>query len=73
MTAKFPVKLGARVFRFLYENFLFHDFSLQNFARGLQVLYHFKDGKLLFLTIILKIFLFSFFNNFIGQSLYVEK
>lgn len=36
MTAKFPVKLGARVFRFLYENFLFHDFSLQNFARGLQ-------------------------------------
>ncbi|XP_078379446.1 origin recognition complex subunit 3-like isoform X2 [Oculina patagonica] len=36
MTAKFPFKLGARVFRFLYENFLFHDFSLQNFARGLQ-------------------------------------
>ena len=62
MTAKFPVKLGARVFRFLYENFLFHDFSLQNFARGLQVLYHFKDGKLLFLVEnSLKIFLFSFF------------
>ncbi|XP_073254795.1 origin recognition complex subunit 3-like [Porites lutea] len=38
MTAKFPFKLGARVFRFLYENFLFHDFSLQNFARGLQPL-----------------------------------
>ncbi|KAJ7392658.1 Origin recognition complex subunit 3 [Desmophyllum pertusum] len=36
MTAKFPFKLGARVFKFLYENFLFHDFSLQNFARGLQ-------------------------------------
>ena len=37
MTAKFPFKLGARVLRFLYDNFLFHDFSLQNFARGLQV------------------------------------
>ncbi|XP_073256061.1 origin recognition complex subunit 3-like [Porites lutea] len=36
MTAKFPFKLGATVFRFLYENFLFHDFSLQNFSRGLQ-------------------------------------
>ena len=54
MTAKFPFKLGARVFRFLYENFLFHDFSLQNFARGLQVhkcfkilvMYHWQGLKL---------------------------
>ena len=37
MTAKFPFKLSGSVFRFLYENFLYHDFSLQNFARGLQV------------------------------------
>ena len=37
MTAKFPFKLGARVLRLLYDNFLLQDFSLQNFARGLQV------------------------------------
>ena len=37
MTAKFPFKVGARVLRLLYDNFLLQDFSLQNFARGLQV------------------------------------
>lgn len=37
MTAKFPFKVGARVLRLLYDNFLLQDFSLQNFSRGLQV------------------------------------
>ena len=37
MTPKFAFKLGPRVFRFLCDNFLFYDFSLQSFARGLQV------------------------------------
>jgi len=48
MTAKFPFKLGARVFRFLYDNFLFHDFSLQNFARGLEfcLMEHFFESPL---------------------------
>ncbi|EDO40942.1 predicted protein, partial [Nematostella vectensis] len=43
MTPKYSFKLGAKVFRFLYENFLFHDFSLQNFSTGLQfcILEHF--------------------------------
>ncbi|XP_067018831.1 origin recognition complex subunit 3-like isoform X2 [Acropora muricata] len=36
MTAKFPFKVGARVLRLLYDNFLLQDFSLQNFSRGLQ-------------------------------------
>ena len=56
MTAKFPFKLGARVFRFLYENFLFHDFSLQNFARGLKV--H-KCFKILVLYLWMFGFIFS--------------
>ena len=37
MTGKFPFRLGHKPFRFLYENFLFHDFSLQHFCQGLQV------------------------------------
>ncbi|KAK3739946.1 hypothetical protein QZH41_012795 [Actinostola sp. cb2023] len=46
MTAKLPFKLGAKVFRFLLENFLFHDFSLQNFSTGLQfcLMEHFYDN-----------------------------
>ena len=75
MTAKFPVKLGARVFRFLYENFLFHDFSLQNFARGLQVLillfeqmrmktiFLVENCQLIFPTSILKILRFLILIN----------
>lgn len=48
MTARFPFKLGARVLRLLYENFLFHDFSLQNLARGLQfcLMEHFFESPL---------------------------
>lgn len=36
ITAEFAFKLGPRVFQYLYENFLFHDFSLQNFIVGLK-------------------------------------
>ncbi|XP_031567831.1 origin recognition complex subunit 3-like [Actinia tenebrosa] len=46
MTAGIPFKLGHKVFRFLYENFLFHDFSLQNFSTGLQfcMMEHFYEN-----------------------------
>ncbi|XP_068686257.1 origin recognition complex subunit 3-like isoform X1 [Montipora foliosa] len=48
MTAKFRFKLGARVLRFLYDNFLLHDFSLQNFARGIQfcLMEHYYESPL---------------------------
>lgn len=48
MTATFPFKLSAQVLRLLYENFLFHDFSLQNFSRGLQfcLMEHFFESPL---------------------------
>ena len=36
ITPEFSFKLGPKVFQYLYENFLFHDFSLQNFIFGLK-------------------------------------
>ena len=36
ITPNFSFKLGPKVFQYLYENFLFHDFSLQNFVFGLK-------------------------------------
>ena len=36
ISAEFTFKLGPKVFQYLYENFLFHDFSLQNFIFGLK-------------------------------------
>ncbi|KAL5011062.1 hypothetical protein ScPMuIL_013367 [Solemya velum] len=36
MTDRFPFKLGASAFQLLIEMFLFHDFSVLNFIRGLQ-------------------------------------
>jgi origin recognition complex subunit 3 len=36
ISPEFAFKLGPKVFQYLYENFLFHDFSLQNFIFGLK-------------------------------------
>jgi len=36
ITDRNPFKLGPRVFRLLYEHFLYHDFSINNFVRGLK-------------------------------------
>ena len=36
MSTTFVFKLGPKAFQYLYENFLFHDFSLQNFIFGLK-------------------------------------
>lgn len=48
ITAEFSFKLGPNVFQYLYENFLFHDFSLQNFIVGLKfcVMDHFYGNPL---------------------------
>ena len=43
MTSDVPFKLGHRVFTFLLDMFLFHDFSVLNFTRGLQVWSKFVD------------------------------
>lgn len=37
MTADVPFKLGAKVFEYLLDSFLFHNFSILNFIKGLQV------------------------------------
>lgn len=34
-------KLGPKVFRLLYEHFLYHDFSVKNFIRALKVFKNF--------------------------------
>ncbi|XP_064594696.1 origin recognition complex subunit 3-like [Liolophura sinensis] len=34
LTDRYPFKLGAKVFQFLLDAFLFHDFSVLNFTRG---------------------------------------
>lgn len=36
ISSEFAFKLGPNVFQYLYENFLFHDFSLRNFIFGLK-------------------------------------
>ncbi|XP_071506820.1 origin recognition complex subunit 3-like [Diadema antillarum] len=36
LTAKHPFKLGSKVFQFLLDLFLYHDFSVMNFVQGLQ-------------------------------------
>ena len=36
ISPEFAFKLGPNVFQYLYENFLFHDFSLRNFIFGLK-------------------------------------
>ncbi|XP_078699748.1 origin recognition complex subunit 3-like [Branchiostoma floridae x Branchiostoma belcheri] len=36
LTTKYPFKLGHRVFQLLLDIFLYHDFSVVNFIRGLQ-------------------------------------
>ncbi|CAH1230274.1 ORC3 [Branchiostoma lanceolatum] len=36
LTTKYPFKLGHRVFQLLLDMFLYHDFSVVNFIRGLQ-------------------------------------
>lgn len=36
ISSEFSFKLGPTVFQYLYENFLFHDFSLHNFMFGLK-------------------------------------
>lgn len=43
MTSKFPFKLGSKVFQLLLDIFLYHDFSVLNFIKGLQfcILDHF--------------------------------
>lgn len=43
MTPKYPFKLGHRVFQLLLDIFLYHDFSVLNFIKGLQfcILDHF--------------------------------
>lgn len=43
ITDRNAFKLGPQVFRLLYEHFLYHDFSINNFVRGLKfcVLEHF--------------------------------
>lgn len=37
MTADVPFKLGPKVFEYLLDSFLFHNFSILNFIKGLQV------------------------------------
>ena len=37
MTADVPFKLGPKVFEYLLDTFLFHNFSILNFIKGLQV------------------------------------
>lgn len=43
MTADVPFKLGPKVFEYLLDSFLFHNFSILNFIKGLQfsILDHF--------------------------------
>lgn len=43
MTSRFPFKLGSKVFQLLLDIFLYHDFSVLNFVKGLQycILDHF--------------------------------
>ena len=48
MTPEFPLKLGPRVFALLLDIFLYHDFSVLNFIKGLQVfwnIYMFVEWK----------------------------
>lgn len=37
MTSRYPFKLGSKVFQLLLDIFLYHDFSVLNFIKGLQV------------------------------------
>ena len=37
LSAEFPCKFGSRVYKLLIDLFLFHDFSVVNFIRGVQV------------------------------------
>lgn len=37
MTSLYPFKLGSKVFQLLLDIFLYHDFSVLNFIKGLQV------------------------------------
>jgi origin recognition complex subunit 3 len=48
ISTEFAFKLGPNVFQYLYENFLFHDFSLQNFIFGLKfcMMDHFYSNPL---------------------------
>ncbi|XP_046552797.1 origin recognition complex subunit 3-like [Haliotis rubra] len=48
MTATFPFKLGPKVFQLLLDIFLYHDFSVLNFIKGLQfcMLEHFYNQPL---------------------------
>lgn len=48
LTDDIPFKLGPQVFQFLYEHFLFHDFSLKNFIFGLKfcMMDHFYENVL---------------------------
>lgn len=43
MTSKYPFKLGSKVFQLLLDIFLYHDFSVLSFIKGLQfcILDHF--------------------------------
>lgn len=36
MTSRYPFKLGSKVFQLLLDIFLYHDFSVLNFIKGLQ-------------------------------------
>ncbi|XP_012566919.2 origin recognition complex subunit 3 isoform X1 [Hydra vulgaris] len=47
LTSNAPFKLGPRVFRLLFESFLYHDFLLKNFVKGLQfsVMEHFYRNQ----------------------------
>lgn len=48
ISSEFAFKLGPSVFQYLYENFLFHDFSLQNFILGFKfcIMDHFYGNPL---------------------------
>ncbi|KAJ8315229.1 hypothetical protein KUTeg_007379 [Tegillarca granosa] len=37
MTPNFPFKLGSKVFQLLLDIFLYHDFSVLNFIKGLHI------------------------------------
>ncbi|CAL1590242.1 unnamed protein product [Knipowitschia caucasica] len=48
LTSRFPFKLGAKVMQVLVSIFLYHDFSVRNFIKGVQValLEHFHSQPL---------------------------
>lgn len=53
MTADVPFKLGPRVFHFLLDIFLYHNFSTMNFTLGFQycMMEHFLSNSLSFLCV----------------------